>query len=186
MLVETIAPAEIGRLMKSGRSLNIFDVRTAGKFRRLHARGAQSMPLNELDPATITARRSDANEPIYVICQSGGRAAKAWQRLKRAGIGPVYSIEGGTVAWQRLGLPIERGQRGAISMERQVRIGAGSLVLLGVGLAWQVNSLFLILPSLVGAGLVFAGVTDYCGMALLLGKMPWNRGSNSRSSCPPN
>jgi len=110
-----------------------------------------------------------------VICQSGGRATQACQQLADAGVGPVFCIEGGTAAWERAGLPVERGPGKVISLERQVRIGAGSLVLIGALLAWAVHPLFIFLPAFVGAGLIFAGVTDYCGMGILLGKMPWNR-----------
>jgi len=74
-----------------------------------------------------------------------------------------------------MGLPVERGGTNVISLERQVRIGAGILVLIGVTLAWAVHPAFIAIAGVVGAGLVFAGVTDYCGMAMVLGKMPWNR-----------
>jgi len=174
MSSNTIPLAECRRLIESGQTLNILDVRTPGEFARVHASGAWLMPLHELDPAAVAARRRRADEPIYVICQSGGRAAKACQRLHEVGVGKVYCIEAGTAAWEQLGLPVERGSARVISLERQVRIAAGLLVLLGMSLGWSVHPFFLVIPAFVGAGLVFAGVTDYCGMALLLGKMPWN------------
>ena len=87
----------------------------------------------------------------------------------------VYSIEGGTAAWEKMGLPVERGGSRVIALERQVRIAAGALVVLGVVLAWTIHRAFLALPGLVGAGLIFAGISDYCGMAMVLAKMPWNR-----------
>jgi rhodanese-related sulfurtransferase len=175
MSANTITVIELRRLMESGRAFNVIDVRTPAEFARVHAIGAQSMPLDELDPAVIATGRGAAKDPVYLICQSGGRAAAACRRLEEAGVGPAYSIEGGTIAWERMGLPVERGETNVISLERQVRIAAGSLVLLGVVLAWGIHSLFLIIPAFVGGGLVFSGITDYCGMALVLGKMPWNR-----------
>ncbi len=175
MTTNTIPLTEFRRLMELGRTLHIVDVRTPAEFARVHAVGAKSMPLDELDPAAVAAQRSGADDPIYIICQSGGRAAKACQRLEQAGVAHACCIEGGTAAWEKLGLPVERGGAKVISLERQVRIGAGSLVLLGAALAWAVHPAFLAIPAFVGGGLVFAGVTDYCGMALLLGKMRWNR-----------
>ena len=110
-----------------------------------------------------------------MICQSGGRAARACERFETAGFSNVFSIEGGTSAWEQAGLPIVRGTTGVIALERQVRIAAGALVLIGLALGWFVHPAFLGLSAFVGAGLVFAGVTDWCGMGLLLAKMPWNR-----------
>jgi rhodanese-related sulfurtransferase len=135
---------------------------------------ARLTPLDTLDPSAIAAQRQDG-DPLYVICQSGGRAAKACQRLREAGLTEVYNIEGGTAAWERGNLPVERGRSNLISLERQVRIIAGSLVLSGSLLAWAVHPSFLAIPTFVGGGLIFAGITDYCGMALVLCKMPWNR-----------
>jgi rhodanese-related sulfurtransferase len=83
-------------------------------------------------------------------------------------------VEGGTEAWIAAGLPVDRGTVTAISLERQVRIAAGALVLLGVLLGWLVHPAFFGLSGFVGAGLVFAGITDFCGMGLLLARMPWN------------
>jgi hypothetical protein len=79
------------------------------------------------------------------------------------------------VAWERAGLPMVRGARGSISLERQVRIGAGTLVLAGVVMGWLIHPAFFGFSAFVGAGLVFAGVTDWCGMGMLLAKMPWNQ-----------
>lgn len=92
------------------------------------------------------------------------------------------SVEGGTLAWEGAGLPVVRGRR-VISLERQVRIAAGALVVAGVLLGWLVHPAFLGLSAFVGAGLVFAGVTDTCGMGLLLARMPWNRIEKCGPSC---
>ncbi len=112
--------------------------------------------------------------PVYLLCASGIRATKAAEQLKRAGLDDVVVVEGGTNAWAAAGLPVVRGRK-TISIERQVRIGAGTLVLIGTGLGWFVHPAFFILSAFVGAGLVFAGVTDICGMAIVLAKAPWNR-----------
>ena len=175
MSTNTIALAKFRQLMEHGGPLNIIDVRTPGEFARVHATGARLIPLDELDPAAIAIEYPYRDDPIYVICQSGGRAAKACQRLQEAGVAHVYCIEGGTTAWEKMGLPVEHGAAGVISLERQVRIAAGTLVLLGSALAWRIHPAFLAIPAFVGSGLLFAGITDYCGMGRLLSRMPWNR-----------
>jgi rhodanese-related sulfurtransferase len=175
MSINTIPLTDCRRLIESGKLIELLDVRTPAEFSRVHAVGARSVPLDELDAAAVAVGHRDADDPIYVICQAGQRAAKACQRLQEAGVTRVYSVEGGTVAWEQAGLPVVRGSGKVISLERQVRIGAGSLVLLGLTLAWTTHWGFLGIPAFVGAGLIFAGITDYCGMAMLLAKMPWNR-----------
>lgn len=175
MPASTISIPECRRLIEAGKSLNILDVRTPAEFARVHAAGAHLMPLDELNPAAAATSRRDPDEAIYVICQSGSRAATARQRLETAGLPNILTIEGGTTAWEQAGLPVERGGGNVISLERQVRIGAGALVLLGAALTWLVHPAFLAIPAFVGAGLLFAGITGACGMAIILGKMPWNR-----------
>jgi rhodanese-related sulfurtransferase len=108
-----------------------------------------------------------------LICKSGGRGKQACDKLIAAGHSNVINVEGGTTAWEQAGLPIVRGKK-AMSLERQVRIAAGSLVVLGVLLSF-LNPYFIGLSAFVGAGLVFAGVTDTCGMGILISKMPWNQ-----------
>ena len=104
----------------------------------------------------------------------GIRATKAAEKLRNAGLDDVVVVEGGTNAWVASGLPVVRGRK-TISIERQVRIGAGSLVVIGAVLGWRVHPAFYILSGAVGAGLVFAGVTDICGLAIVLAQAPWNR-----------
>ena len=175
MPIRTITPQELHHLAGEGSSTAILDVRTPAEFARVHAAGACLMPLDRLDVRAAEAALRNPNGRIYVICQSGTRSAMACQRFAEAGIGDAYSVAGGTAAWEKLGLPVVRGSGHVIPLERQVRIVAGSLVLLGCLLAWLVQPEFIALSAVVGAGLVFAGITDICGMALLLGKMPWNQ-----------
>jgi rhodanese-related sulfurtransferase len=98
----------------------------------------------------------------------------ACEKLQAAGYTNVVNVEGGTKAWDEAGLPVVRGQK-AISLERQVRIAAGTLVLIGALLGYFAHPYWIGLSAFVGAGLIFAGVTDTCGMAMLLARMPWNR-----------
>ena len=190
MTVQTISPKEAFRLRQEGKPLHIVDVRTPVEFAEVHAEGAESIPLDNLDPEKVmSARNGSANEPLYVICKSGSRAAKAVERFRSAGFDNVISVEGGTTAWEQAGLPVVRGTRKVISLERQVRIVAGLLVLLGSGLGWHFHPAFHALSASIGAGLFFAGVSDWCGMGLLLAKMPWNNpkdasAAGSNAACP--
>lgn len=156
-------------------SIDLIDVRMPVEFREVHAVGAKNYPLDALDPKSIaTSRNGRSAEPIYVICKSGNRSSKAAQKFIDAGIDNVYSVEGGTTAWEQAGLPVKRGKK-AISLERQVRIAAGFLALLGSVLGYFVHPYFMGLSGFIGAGLMFAGITDTCGMGMMLAKMPWNR-----------
>jgi rhodanese-related sulfurtransferase len=138
--------------------------------------------LDQLDAAALMqARNGSSNEPLYVICRSGSRGQKACEKFLKAGFSNVVNIEGGTMACVEAGLPVVRGKK-AISLERQVRIAAGSLVLLGAGLSF-VNPAFIGLSAFVGAGLVFAGITDTCGMGMILARMPWNQCGIESTSC---
>jgi rhodanese-related sulfurtransferase len=183
MSVSTISPRELAELCKGGKQVDLIDVRTPVEYREIHAECARNVPLDELEPAALMqSRGQSATEPIYMICKSGKRGGQACERLINAGYVNVVNVEGGTSAWETAGLPVVRGKK-AISLERQVRIAAGSLVCLGALLAWLVHPGFIALSALVGAGLIFAGVTDTCGMAMLLARMPWNKTGKSSCQC---
>ena len=130
----------------------------------------------------MAERNETASEPLYVICQSGNRARQACEKLVAAGYTSVVNVEGGTLACEQAGLSIVRGKK-TVSLERQVQIAAGLLVLLGTLLSRLVHPAFIGLSAFVGAGLVFAGITDTCGMAMLLARMPWNGGNLARPDC---
>ena len=164
----TISPEELQALRARG-PVALIDVRTPAEYRDVHAEGAVLMPLDRLDATAL-----GAGSPVYLLCETGSRACKAADKLKAAGRADVVVVDGGTQRWAAAGLPVVRGRK-AISMFRQVRIVAGTLVLVGVGLGWQVHPAFYGLAAFVGAGLLFSGITDSCGMAWVLGKMPWNR-----------
>lgn len=162
-------------------AVDVIDVRMPPEYQAVHATIARNFPLDSLDPQSVMQQRNGAAEqPLYVICQSGTRSRMACEKFIAAGFSNVVSVEGGTKSWDSAGLPVVRGQQ-SISLERQVRIAAGFLVLLGVSLGWFVHPGFLGLSAFVGAGLMFAGITDTCGMALLLARMPWNRTGKASS-----
>lgn len=174
--IPTVSATEVNAQRVQGNAKDIIDVRTPLEFAELHAEGARLVPLDRFDPAAIVAaRQGSVDQPIYLICKTGARAAKACEALRSAGFPHVMNIEGGTLAWEQAGLPVVRGERKVVSLERQVRIAAGSLVLLGLLLGWFVHVAFFGLSAFIGVGLVFAGVTDWCGMGMLLARMPWNQ-----------
>ena len=168
-----IVPAEASAVVGNGRG-TLVDVRTPSEFGEVHAQGARLVPLDVLDRQAVEAACGTNAGPVYLLCASGIRATKAAEELRKSGLDEVVVVEGGTNAWVAAGLPVIRGRK-TISIERQVRISAGSLVLTGTSLGWFVHPAFFILAAFVGAGLVFAGVTDLCGMAILLAQAPWNR-----------
>lgn len=186
MSSRTLTPQELHALRSAGTAPELIDVRTPAEFRELHADIARSVPLDSLDPAPfVSASSGNGGATIYFICHSGNRSKLACERFERAGFRNVCSVEGGIRSWVAAGLPVVRGER-AVSLERQVRIAAGSLVFGGSLLTALVDPYFIAIPAFVGAGLVFAGVTDRCGIALVLAKLPWNRrgGASERASCP--
>ena len=175
MNVVTISPRDLAAKQVAGEPVELIDVRTPVEFREVHCAFARNVPLSDLDPRAVMVDRGvTAGSPLYVICRSGGRGEQACAKFRAAGFPDAVNVEGGTLAWAACGLPVHRGRK-AVSLERQVRIAAGTLVLLGATLGLLVHPYFLGLSAFVGAGLVFAGVTDTCGMGLLLARMPWNR-----------
>jgi rhodanese-related sulfurtransferase len=154
----------------------IVDVRTPVEFQEKHIEGSVCLPLSSFDPIEAKKLTEAANTGCALVCLSGRRAQQAAQTLLRHGVPPekIHLLEGGIQAWESRGLPLIRGKK-AISLERQVRITAGALVVMGAALGFFVNPLWIGLSAFVGLGLVFAGITDTCGMGILLARMPWNQ-----------
>jgi rhodanese-related sulfurtransferase len=177
----SIPPSELQRLQAEGGPLQLLDVRTPGEFAAVHAPGARNIPLGNLDPAVFRGEGGAEAKPIYVLCQAGARARKALEKLEQAGVQGGVLVEGGMEGWMAAGLPVNRGQSNVLPLMRQVQITVGFLSAMGAALALAVNPLFAIIPLVVGGGLLVAGITGICGLALLLAKMPWNRGSSCGS-----
>jgi len=183
MSVSTITPQQLAELCKGNGKPDLIDVRTPVEFREVHVEFARNVPLHRLDPAVLMqSRNRPKDEPLYLICRSGSRGRQACAKFLAAGFTNVVNIDGGTLACVESGLPVVRGKK-AMSLERQVRIAAGLLVLLGALLGWLVHPAFIGLSAFIGAGLVFAGVTDTCGMGILLARMPWNQVKEPASCC---
>lgn len=166
-----LGAAELHRRIRHGERLLLLDVRDYTEFAGGHIAGARLLPLRELEHR---AAELDRNRPVVCVCRSGKRSAQAAATLTSLGFVSVAQLDGGLIAWEQAGLPMERNPHAPWTLERQVRFAAGLLVLLGLGLSllWPAA---IGLVWFVGAGLVFAAVTDWCGMGLLLAAMPWNR-----------
>jgi len=149
----------------------LVDVRSPAEFNGCHLSQAINLPLDQLSPDQLPGQ---PNGRVYLICQAGKRAAMAAEKLESAYAGELVVVEGGTEACTGLGMSAYYG-KAHMSLERQVRIVAGSLVVLGVILSLTVDIGFIALSGLVGAGLIFAGISDTCAMGKLLMKMPWNK-----------
>ena len=156
---------------KQNSGIPLIDVRTPAEYGSIHADGAVNHPMESLEMEKIPFAKE---QEIHVICQSGGRSMKVSQKLEAAGFTHIVNIEGGTSAWHAARLPVVEGKK-VMSLERQVRIAAGSLVVIGVIVGQFVHPSGFWLSGFIGAGLVFSAVTNTCGMGMLIAKMPWNR-----------
>jgi len=156
---------------QANSSIPLIDVRTPAEYGSLRAESALNHPIESLDLSSFPFAKE---QEIHVICQSGGRSMKVCQQLESAGFEKVVNVVGGTSAWNSAGLTVITGKK-AMSLERQVRIAAGSLVVIGAAVGHFVHPGGFALSAFVGAGLVFAGVTDTCGMGMLIARMPWNQ-----------
>lgn len=169
-MIKTITAEELKRRLDAGEVM-LIDVREVSEYRAECIAQANLIPLAEVSLEKIQAH----GKPIVMHCQAGLRGAKACEKL--LALDPtleIYNLEGGIKAWRAAGLPTTCLETCPISIERQIRILAGSLVVLGVALGVLVHPGFYGLAGFIGAGLVFAGITDWCGMGLFLKKMPWN------------
>ncbi len=171
-MTTTDTPMTITALELAGRCragpVTLLDVRTPSEFQEVHVPQARNVPLDRLDPAAF-----DKSAALLVICRSGARGQKACDTLRAAGLNAT-NVEGGTLAWEQADLPVVRGRK-TMSLERQVRIVAGAIAGIGAILALAVHPWFAGIPAFIGAGLVFAGITDTCTMGMALARMPWNR-----------
>lgn len=170
-MIKQINVGEVIGMMRSGEC-QVIDVREFSEFGAERIEGARLMPLSNFEQHTDDI---DRFKPVYLMCRSGGRAKQAAEKLVNKGFTDVSVIEGGMTAWTGANLPVIKGESKVWSLERQVRFAAGSLVVMGVLLSLIIHPYFVALPAFVGAGLVFAAVTDTCGMARMLARMPWNQ-----------
>jgi rhodanese-related sulfurtransferase len=167
MSLQRISPDNAKRLIDKGALL--IDIRGEDEHGRECIPGARNCPVNEMGKLDAAAG------PVVFYCRTDNRTAVNSARLAAAAGCEAYAIEGGIDAWKQAGLPVKTDRSRPIEIQRQVQLAAGSLVLLGVLLGLSGHPAFYAVAGFVGTGLVFAGLTGWCGMAKLLGQMPWNR-----------
>jgi rhodanese-related sulfurtransferase len=168
-----LTPTALQQLIDSGRGPRVLDVRTPGEFRTVHIPGAYNVPLD-----TLREHRAELlthlDEDVVLVCRSGARAAQAEQALAEAGLPNLRVLDGGMMAWEAAGAPVNRGVA-RWDLERQVRLIAGSIVLVTGVVGVFVPGAHLI-GTAIGAGLTFAALSDTCAMGMMLAKLPYNRG----------
>jgi rhodanese-related sulfurtransferase len=172
------SPAELNHLANEG--YQILDVREAIEFSQERLSFAQHIPLGELE------RRSselDKAKPVVVMCRSGVRGEQAQAKLQTLGFTNVVNLEGGILACRSAGLAIESDGRRGLPLMQQVQLTIGLCVVTGSILALTVNPLYALIPAFFGSGLIFAGSTGWCGLALLMAKMPWNAVAKPQANC---
>ena len=172
MSLPRISPAKAKDLLDQGAIL--IDIREADEHAREKVIGARHLPLSKLDEADLALHKG---RPVIFHCKSGARTMNNASRLARKTSGACegFIVEGELDAWKKAGLPVATDRRQPIELQRQVQIGAGSLAFIGTVLGVMVSPWFLAVPAFVGAGLMTAGVTGFCGMAQLLMRAPWNK-----------
>lgn len=182
-MTQTVPTMHIKELaeMNLPSSTLLLDVRTPAEYADGHLSGAVNIPLSELEDHLDELR---LYRQVLVYCRSSNRSNTACQLLTRAGIQNSLNLDGGIVAWREQGLQTVCHQRGTISIDRQVKLIAGVLILTGLLLSQFVHPAFIGLTAFVGAGLTFAGSSNICMMAILLSKMPWNQVQKHEAHVP--
>ena len=156
----------------------VVDLRTSAETQNEALPNCIYLPVQDLSLVSFNASLDKVGHdggPVYLLCQSGKRAEMAVAKLQGKTERPLVIIEGRLNALKLHGVQVQSGARKTICLERQVRIAAGILVVFGIVLSLFINPYYLALSAFVGAGLIFAGVTDTCGMAICLARMPWNK-----------
>jgi glyoxylase-like metal-dependent hydrolase (beta-lactamase superfamily II) len=167
-----ISPKDVLELLAKDASYKLIDVRSPLEYNEVHIKGSINIPMDMV--ASKLDELGKANGAYVVLCRTGTRSAMAADMLLQSGVKDVKVLDGGMTRWQKERLPAEKGV-GGISIERQVRIAAGTVVLIGLALAILVHPAFIAITALVGCGLVYAGLTDNCMMGMLLMKLPYNQ-----------
>lgn len=172
--LEMVSPEEVQTYISKDPSVKLLDVRSPLEFNGTHIENSINIPIDML--STRITELSRSNQTYIVFCRTGNRSPMAADMLLQAGIQSVKIMEGGITRWQSEKYPVIKGET-VISLERQVRTIAGSLVLSGIIMAWLVHGAFIWISIWVSCGLIFAGMTDNCLMGMLLMKLPYNKKS---------
>jgi rhodanese-related sulfurtransferase len=177
-----ITATELQDSLQSGKNIRLIDVRTPVEHEEMRIAGSQLMPLDQLDPTAMASTSANA-EQCVLICRGGKRAEQAYETLQAAGCSNLAILDGGVLAWEAKGLPLLRSERKVLPLMQQVQLIIGLLALIGSILAMTVHANFALIPAFLGCGLTLAGSTGWCGLAILLSKMPWNKVECAGKDC---
>lgn len=159
----------------------VVDVREPAEHEAESIHGAHLIPLAQIGCQVLPA---STGKKLVIHCRSGKRSASACEKLLAENPGlEIYNLEGGIMAWSATNQPVRTSGKFFLPLDRQVQLTIGLCVLIGSLLAYFVSPLFLLLTGFFGAGLTFAGLTGFCGLAMVMAKMPWNKGSGAPVSC---
>lgn len=179
METRQISPTDLYKKISAGETVNLIDVRSPKEFEAVHVAVARNVPVDVLNPMEVMNSLAAKDAPVYITCQAGTRAKMALDKFVAAGYTNVALLDGSMQGWQSAGLPVVRGDKGkCIRVDMQVRIIVGTLIVIFSILGATLNSNFSWVAAALGCGLIYAGITDDCPLALLVAKLPWNRGSN--------
>lgn len=183
MSIKFVFPRQFMDEWEKGHQPMLLDVRGPGEYKAAHAPMATLMPLGDLNEHVVQ-HWGLMEKPVVLICDSGDRTQVAAEKLLDLGAREVTCVEGGMKGWIAAGLPVEQGTAWGLPLMRQVQTIIGLCVLPTALLAIFVHPLWAVIPAIFGAGLIMAGLTGWCGLALLVARMPWNRTQTSGQSCP--
>jgi rhodanese-related sulfurtransferase len=185
MTSSNISPTDLKTRLSQG-SCCLVDVREPVEYAEEHIIGARLIPLGQIEQH---AHEISRDQPLVIMCRSGKRGGQAMEKLKALGFSALQNLEGGILAWKAAGHPVALANKKMLPLMQQVQLIIGVGVLTGVILSRTVHPNFVFLSAFFGAGLVFAGSTGWCGMAILMAKMPWNRVAKqspcASGSCSP-
>lgn len=169
-MTKTIDPRTAAQWLRDGTAI-LVDVREPAEHAASRIAGAALHPLSRFDAARLAGHSG----PIVIHCLKGGRGETACQKLLAANPDiEVYNLTGGIQGWAAAGLPVQNGGRRVLPLDRQVQLTIGIILLTTVALSLLVAPGFVWLAALVGMGLTIAGLTGFCGLALVMARMPWN------------
>lgn len=176
MPLKTVDAPTLKSWMDKGEAL-VVDVREPGEYAAEHIPGATLLPIGNITKPLLPAV---AGKKLVLHCRGGTRGGKACEKLLTEDPTlELYHLKGGLSAWSQAGYKTQKSGKSLLPLDRQVQLTIGSGVLIGIMLGYLINPAFLLLAALFGAGLVNAGLTGWCGLAMLLAKMPWNQSQPS-------
>ena len=176
MALRTIDAPTLKQWLDTGEAV-LVDVREPAEYNAESIAGAKLLPLAGI---TKSALPNYACKKLVIHCRKGGRGGSACEKLLAEDPNlEIYNLDGGITAWADAGYPVQSSGKFFLALDRQVQLTIGLCVLIGSLLAYFVNPQFFLLTGFFGAGLTFAGLSGFCGLAMVIARMPWNQGNST-------